>query len=484
MSESLLAVTLVSAVLVGIVACQGPAPRGSAPRDAGPAPARQAPAARGELASTVSLPPVPEERARRFTPEGLLAEGAHYLEDPGFRRRTLEASLANRDNTYARQRLESYGRGDRGWDLLPEWIPRTVRVTRDVADAVRAGPVPPLPDDARMLWDGQRPKDLQGWVNLGEQVFFGYPLRAEVFLEYALRHPELAEKVGVHRAGDGSYPGARLFLDDTGTPHIGLTCALCHTRVQGGQVIVGEARRDFDYGRLRLAYHQDTKEPVDPELARRMARWGPGRADVTEDETEDPVAIPDLWGLRHQTALTQAGTLVHVGPAVLAIRQETQLLHTNHQRVRPPRELAWALAMFLYSLDPPPAAEAATAREAEGTARGRLLFEDRCRSCHANEAFGGDPVDVGKVGTDPSLAAGRARGTGRYRPPALLRVGRAAPYFHDGSVPTLEDLLSPQRLAATYRLGSLGPGPVPGHTFGFDLSEEDRRRLVAYLRSL
>src|SRR6185503_10718480 len=114
---------------------------------------------------------------------------------------------------------------------------------------------------------------------------------------------------------------------------------------------VGEARRRLDYGRLRLEVHEITGVPLDPGLARRMATWGPGRADVTEDDDEDPVAIPDLWGLREQAFLTQAGTIRQVGPAALAIRQETQLLHANGLRVRPPRELAWALAMFLYSIE-------------------------------------------------------------------------------------------------------------------------------------
>ena len=58
---------------------------------------------------------------------------------------------------------------------------------------------------------------------------------------------------------------------------------------------------------LRLAYHRDTGAPIDPGLAARMATWGPGRADVTEDDDEDPVAIPELWALRERRYLTQAG---------------------------------------------------------------------------------------------------------------------------------------------------------------------------------
>lgn len=211
-----------------------------------------------------------------------------------------------------------------------------------------------------------------------------------------------------------------------------------------------------------------------------MATWGPGRADVTEDVDEDPVAIPDLWALRDDAALTQAGGIRHTGPTALAIRQETQLLHSNHERVRPPRELAWALAMFLYSLQPAPVAHEATAI----TARGAKLFERGCSECHSNPSYGGSLVAADRVGTDPALANGAARGTGRYRPPALVRVGDAAPYLHHGAVPTLEDLLSPDRLSADYRGSPLGPGPVKGHAFGTDWPAEDRAAIVAWMRTL
>src|SRR5262249_46091847 len=159
----------------------------------------------------------------------------------------------------------------------------------------------------------------------------------------------------------------------------------------------------------------------------------------TEDDDEDPVAVPDLWGLRHASHLTQAGTIKHAGPTALAIRQETQLLTSNHQTVRPPRELAFALAMFLYSLQPPPAAPAADAAVA---ARGKGLFQASCASCHANAVQGGGVEPAERIATDRALADGKARGTGFYRTPALTRVANAAPYFHDGSVATLEDVLS------------------------------------------
>jgi hypothetical protein len=93
-------------------------------------------------------------------------------------------------------------------------------------------------------------------------------------------------------------------------------------------------------------------------------------------------------------------------------------------------------------------------------------------------------VPAAEVDTDRALANGAARGTGHYRPPALVRVAKAAPYFHQGAVSTLEDVLSAARLEPTYANGFLGPGPVAGHLYGTDLPQVDRDALVTYLRAL
>jgi cytochrome c5 len=292
----------------------------------------------------------------------------------------------------------------------------------------------------------------------------------------------------VRATKDGAYPGLVAFVDVDGESRIGITCAICHVDVVAGDPVVGRARRAFDYGALRLAYEKERKDagaPLEAAFARRMRTWGPGRADVTEDDDDDPVAIPDLWGLRHQTFLTQAGTIKHTGPAALAIRQETQLLTSNHQRIRPPRELAFALAMYLYSLAPPtPSAAPAPGPEEARAARGKALYKEHCTTCHSNAAGGGDAVSVERVGTDRALANGAARGTGHYRPPALIRVGAAGPYFHDGSVATLQDVFSAERLEPSFARGFLGPGRIEGHAFGTELPAEDSAALVAYLSTM
>ncbi len=407
----------------------------------------------------------------------VLEVGDRYLSDGAFRRSEVVRSLANPDNLYSRQRLTAYGLGDRGWDLLPEWNPVTSAVTTDIADALAAGASVRVPTGVAPLWDGHKPTRMADWVALGREVFFRYPIRADAFVEHALRHPEHPSARGLVRTETGTIPGAVVYRDPNGGARVGLTCALCHTASRDAQLVEGAARRSLDYGAMRVALFDAASSPLPPAQRARMLSWGPGRADITEDEDGDPVGIPDLWGLREQSALTQTGAIVHASPVALAIRQETQLVHANQQRVRPPRELSWALAMYLYALTPPASA-------GKGSRKGEQLFALHCVRCHSNAAYGGDPVDESEVGTDPRLARGGARGTGRYRPPSLLGVAAAAPYLHDGSVPTLEDMFDVRRLQNGYTASPLGPGAVPGHSFGMSLNSDERNELIRFLESL
>lgn len=438
--------------------------------------------------STPSEAPLLAEPARPADPPGpaegsdawLLQEGQRFINDTPYRRAVLERALTNHDNIYSRVRLDAYGHGSRGWDKLPVWNPRSKPVTAALAAQLARGETPEVTSDHPPLWDGQQPTTMPGWVALGERVFFEYPMRAEVFMEHGLTRPELAASVGLSRTADGAVPGLVVFLNVDRETRVGITCAICHSTVRDGVLVSGAARRTFDYGRLRLAFYADTGEFVDPTLAKRMASWGPGRADVTEDNDEDPVTIPDLWGLRAQSWLTQGATLRHDTPVALAIRQETQLTDSNHALVRPPRELAWALAMYVYSLAPPATVVPASPQ----LARGAAVFADRCRGCHANAAHGGRPIAAAVIGTNPALATGRGRGTGSYRVPPLVGVREGAPYLHDGSVASLDELLSPARLDPGYLDGRLGPGPIPGHHAGTDLAPADKAALITFLQTL
>ena len=94
-----------------------------------------------------------------------------------------------------------------------------------------------------------------------------------------------------------------------------------------------------------------------------------------------------------------------------------------------------------------------------------------------------------RVGTDPRSAMQPMRGTGYYKVPSLRGVWYRGPLEHNGSVATLEDWFDPRRLRDDYvPTAFIGYGlrtrAVPGHEFGLKVSAEDKRALIAFLKTL
>lgn len=121
---------------------------------------------------------------------------------------------------------------------------------------------------------------------------------------------------------------------------------------------------------------------------------------------------------------------------------------------------------------------ALTALEGEGYRRFRELG---CISCHQGVLLGGNMFQKFGVmgdyfaGRTPSKAdLGRYNVTGReedrhvFKVPSLRNVALTAPYFHDGSAPTLEDAIP---VMARYQLGR-------------EISSQDVRAIAAFLRTL
>jgi mono/diheme cytochrome c family protein len=198
---------------------------------------------------------------------------------------------------------------------------------------------------------------------------------------------------------------------------------------------------------------------------------------------------------------------------------------------------------YLASLRPPKYPHRINAALA---AEGRDIFEAHCSECHGTygekESYPNLIIPVEEVGTDPLLWRSTARedvpmvgwfnrsfygktaklvpGPGYVAPP-LDGIWATAPYLHNGSVPTVEALLDSskrprfwrrsftrsefdsQALGWKYRAlehGKAGekdaavrtriydttlPGySNQGHTFGDELSDEQRRAVIEYLKTL
>jgi Di-haem oxidoreductase, putative peroxidase len=244
-----------------------------------------------------------------------------------------------------------------------------------------------------------------------------------------------------------------------------------------------------------------------------------------------PTQIPDLIGVRDRRYLDHTGLVRHRGVADLmryaALNQAVDLYSRHGDFVpvaddfrtvpdpskaspfpfangRYSEEELYALARFVYALQPPKNPNTMSAE----TRRGQEIFErEGCAACHApplytnnrlTPATGFQPpashlerfdIMPRSVGTDPNLALSTRRGTGYYKVPSLKGVWYRGPFEHSGSVATLEDWFDPRRLRDDYvPTGFKGYGvktrAVKGHEFGLELSQADKRALIAFLKTL
>jgi mono/diheme cytochrome c family protein len=164
-------------------------------------------------------------------------------------------------------------------------------------------------------------------------------------------------------------------------------------------------------------------------------------------------------------------------------------------------EQLYALALYIYSLQPPPNPN----RLDDQARRGQLIFEQQgCAGCHTAPLYTNNkltpalgfhvPEDLRhtddimniSVGTDPGLATQTRRGTGFYKVPSLRGVWYRSAFSHSGQAQTLEEWFDPARLKDDYvpKGFHLGPGPIKGHEFGLKLGPDDRQALIAFLRTL
>jgi len=167
-------------------------------------------------------------------------------------------------------------------------------------------------------------------------------------------------------------------------------------------------------------------------------------------------------------------------------------------------------------------------------AAGAATYAATCAECHeANGSRATSPIPIADIGTDrsrldawtaESAAAFNKVGDGHnwkfssfgkatdgYAAPPLDAVWLNAPYLHNGSVPTLSDLLEPPANRPTHfwrgydvydqaRVGFVSNGPDAqrlgtmfdatqsgngngGHTYGTTLSAEQKRALIEYLKT-
>jgi hypothetical protein len=236
-----------------------------------------------------------------------------------------------------------------------------------------------------------------------------------------------------------------------------------------------------------------------------------------------PVQIPDLIGLRDRRYLDHTGLIEQrsIGDLMryAALNQDTKdlgrygsfvpggidfkTLPDPAARSRYSDEQLYALALFIYSLEPPPNPN----RLDPLSTRGRQVFaREGCIRCHTPPLYTNnkltlavgfkpvaaalsDPDTASSVGTDANLALATRRGTGFYKVPSLMGLWYRGMFPHDGSCARLDDWFDPGRTSEDYaptgfKGYAVAKRAVDGHRFGLELSSEDRKALVAFLKTL
>jgi len=116
--------------------------------------------------------------------------------------------------------------------------------------------------------------------------------------------------------------------------------------------------------------------------------------------------------------------------------------------------------------------------------KGMQLFFDKknaCAECH-REPFFTDYAfyDVGLHTTDPGLErkTHQKNDLGKFKTPTLRNIAVTAPYMHNGSINTLEEVI------AFYNRGGLGTALQDPRIHALHLSLEDQQALLAFLHTL
>lgn len=269
-------------------------------------------------------------------------------------------------------------------------------------------------------------------------------------------------------------------------------------------------------------------------------REKPSKTNLRDDVCED---VPAWWLLKKKNKMYHTGSTS--ARSVRALMQFMLDRGNSVETLEKEESVFKDIQAYLLSLTPPTFPDHVNKKL---VADGKELFRDNCARCHGtygpNGKYESKLVKLSEVGTDPLRVNGlspwyyefynaswfakekpegvKATKNEGYVAPPLDGVWATAPYFHNGSVPTLYDVLNSKtrpkiftRTFATdrnaYDFEKVGwkveaPKGMPknsppiemrkiydttqpgrgngGHEFGDDFSEDQRRAVLEYLKTL
>jgi cytochrome c peroxidase len=102
----------------------------------------------------------------------------------------------------------------------------------------------------------------------------------------------------------------------------------------------------------------------------------------------------------------------------------------------------------------------------------------RCNLCHAGPDFTDENFHNTGVAFRDGVLTDSGAGEGKFKVPTLREVARTAPYMHDGSLATLDDVVNYYDKGA-----NLNPG-LDEEIRPLKLTSDEKKSLVAFLQTL
>jgi cytochrome c peroxidase len=274
-------------------------------------------------------------------------------------------------------------------------------------------------------------------------VLVSVPLGLDLYVPVPEDNPLTMEKVAL---------GRQLFRDPRLSRNGTIACATCHDPARaftdGRSVAVGISGRQ---GRRNV-----------PMLVNRV--WGrlffwDGRVRTLEEQVLRPIEDPNEMDLPARDAAARVGIS--------------------------PSELSQALASYVRSImsgGSPYDRFIAGDRNAlsDEQQMGLQIFRGKgnCTRCHVGPTFTDEGLHNTGVAWRDGRLADEGGGDGTFKTPTLREVARTAPYMHDGSLDTLQQVVD-------FYEGGGNPNPaLDPEIRPLKLTEADRRALVAFLSSL
>ena len=243
---------------------------------------------------------------------------------------------------------------------------------------------------------------------------------------------------------------------------VGITCALCHSTVDNsfapgiGKRLDGWPNRDLDPGAIIAL------SPALPAASKAVYKsWGPGKYDprFNLDGLNGPQVIPPAYGLAgiHRITSTGDGDDIAYWNRYVGVTQmgghgtfSDRRIGVNVTNGTDDLISAKLPALQAYQLSLPAPAPPAGSFDSVAAERGKALFNGAgtCATCHSGDALTDanlqlhpptDVVSEPEPNGAPSYASRSA--TKQYRTAPLHGLWQHAPYFHNGSAATLEDVV-------------------------------------------